>query len=92
MATQPARIHPAAIAARIDLRHASYAVAISDLACDGCALDDCDFCEEGEFVHLKIDDRIDINGTVAWRRGKRIGVRFHGQIHPVVVGQLSGTH
>jgi hypothetical protein len=43
-----------------------------------------------DFLRLLIDGRITINGQVTWRSDRRAGVRFFGQIHPVVVRELSG--
>lgn len=44
---------------------------------------------EGDFVRLLIDDRILINGTVVWRQANRAGVHFFGELHPVIVEDLS---
>ena len=43
-----------------------------------------------DFLRLLIDGRVTINGQVTWRSGNRAGVRFFGQIHPVVVNELDG--
>ncbi|ANU06490.1 PilZ domain-containing protein [Paraurantiacibacter namhicola] len=91
MATQPVPLCPADIGALCDVRGGRFEVALSSLSSGACEIEDCPDCADGDFVHLRIDGRIDINGTIAWRRGQRAGVRFHGQIHPVVIQQLSGT-
>lgn len=82
----------ARLSGRCDLDSASFAVAISDISCDGCSAEaECDWGEDCEFLHLRIDDRIDVNGRVLWHDGKRAGIRFYGQIHPAVIDQLAAA-
>lgn len=69
---------------------------IVDLELDALTPDGCEVVPTGpwhgscDFLRLLIDGRITINGQVVWRSGDRSGVRFFGQIHPLVVHQLSG--
>lgn len=79
-----------AITAQCDCAGEQVALAITALRTDGCEVEatgpwhgDCDF------LRLVIDGRITINGRVQWRRGNRAGIGFFGQIHPVVVNQLT---
>lgn len=81
---------PLSIVATADCAGEEVALSITALRTDGCEVEatgpwhgDCDF------LRLVIDGRITINGQVQWRRGNRAGVGFFGQIHPVVVNQLT---
>jgi len=42
-----------------------------------------------DFLRLVIDGRIHVNGRMLWRRGASAGIRFFGQIHPIVVDELT---
>ncbi len=80
----------AQLSGQCDLERASFAVAISDISCDGCSAEaECDWGEDCEFVHLRINDSIDVNGRVLRHDGKRADIRFYGQIHPAVIDQLA---
>lgn len=81
---------PLSLTAQCDCAGEQAAMAVTALRPDGCEVEatgpwhgDCDF------VRLVIADRITINGQVQWRRGNRAGLRFFGQIHPLVVSQLA---
>ena len=66
-----------------------FAISLSDISCEGCKAEaSADWAEDCEFVQLRIDDRIDINGRISWHEGRRAGIRFFGQIHPAVIDQL----
>lgn len=68
----------------------SFPVAISDISPDGCCAEaDCGWQGGDDFIHLTIADRIEINGRIARRKGRKATIRFFGQIHPHVVDQLS---
>lgn len=78
------------VTARCDLDEASFGIAISDISCEGCLIEaGRTWDEDSEFLHLRIDGRIDVNGQMVWHEGKRAGIRFFGQIHPLVVEDLS---
>ncbi len=82
----------ACLSGQCDLDRASFAVAISDISCDGCSAEaECDWGEDCEFLHLRINDAIDVNGRVLWHEGKRAGIRFYGQIHPAVIDKLAAA-
>ncbi len=90
MATAFQIADPLSITAQGDCAGEQVDLAITALRTDGCEVEatgswhgDCDF------LRLVIDDRITINGQVQWRRGNRAGIGFFGQIHPVVVNQLT---
>lgn len=81
---------PLSITAQCDCAGEQVAMVVTALRTDGCEVEatgpwfgDCDF------LRLVIDGRITINGQVQWRRGNRAGIGFFGQIHPVVVNQLT---
>ena len=81
---------PARLTGRCELDDASFAVAISNISCDGCSAEaECGWAEDCDFLHLRIDDRIEVNGRVLWHKGKRAGIRFFGQIHPQVIDELA---
>lgn len=90
MATAFRIAEPLSLTAQCECAGEEVAMAITALRTNGCELEatgpwhgDCDF------VRLVIDGRITINGQVQWRRGNRAGIGFFGQIHPVVVDQLT---
>ncbi len=79
----------ARLGAKCDCNHSSFPVRISSISCEGCSLEAGDeWTEDFDFIHLKIDDRVDINGCLLWHKGRCAGVRFFGQIHPFVVKEL----
>ena len=79
----------APIKALCDLDRGSFPIAISEITSDGCACEaSVDWEEDCDFLHLRIADRIDVNGRVLWQNGKLAGIRFFGQIHPAVVDEL----
>jgi hypothetical protein len=91
MASAPQFIQHQTIAAQCECAGEIISLELDALTPDGCEVvptspwhGDCDF------VRLLIDGRVTINGQVAWRSGNRAGVRFFGQIHPVVVDELNG--
>lgn len=78
------------VPAHCDLANASFDVAISDITIDGCSVEaDCDWEADVDFLHLRIADRIDVNGRVLWQKGRRAGIGFFGQIHPAVIADLA---
>lgn len=90
MATAFQNTFPLTISAQCDCAGEQVDLAVTALRSDGCEVEatgpwhgDCDF------LRLVIDNRITINGRLQWRRGNRAGIGFFGQIHPVVVGQLT---
>lgn len=91
MATAPQLDRLPHISAQCDCAGEQVELVVTALTPDGCEVvalspwhGDCDF------LRLVIDGRIRINGRMAWRRGECAGIRFFGQIHPLVVDQLSG--
>lgn len=69
-------------------RHA-FPMAISELTCEGCSAEaPADWDGDLDFLHLRIADRIDINGRVLWRNGRRIKIGFFGQLHPLAIDDL----
>lgn len=90
MATAFQNVSPVTLTAQCDCAGEQVDLAVTALRSDGCEVEatgpwhgDCDF------LRLVIDGRITINGQVQWRRGNRAGIGFFGQIHPVVVRQLT---
>lgn len=80
------------VSARCDAERGSFPAELFDLTSDGCiAQASAKWDEDDDFVHLRIADRVDINGKVLWRRGGRVGIGFFGQIHPQVVNDLRGA-
>ncbi len=78
------------IGGQCDLDRRSVAISISDITPEGCLVEGVeDWHEDAEFLHLKIADRIEINGRTLWHKGRRAGIRFFGQIHPCVIDGLS---
>jgi hypothetical protein len=76
----------ALIEAQCDLERRSFPVAIRDITPDGCSVEaDCEWDDDGEFLHLTIADGVEINGRILWHRGRRAGIGFFGQIHPLVI-------
>lgn len=79
-----------AIGAQCQFDHGSFPVAISAITPEGCFAEaPADWSEDFEFLHLTIDERVEINGKVRAKDGKRAEIRFFGQIHPQVVKELS---
>lgn len=90
MATAFQIADPLALTAQCDCAGEQVDLAVTALRLDGCEVEatgpwhgDCDF------LRLVIAGRITINGRVQWRRGNCAGIGFFGQIHPVVVDQLT---
>ncbi len=78
-----------ALPGRCDCTGRARAVAITTLSPDGCVIEADDVWEEAcDFVHLRIAGTVDMNGRLAWVRGRRAGMRFFGQIHPAAIAKL----
>ncbi|MXO61223.1 hypothetical protein GRI89_16890 [Altererythrobacter salegens] len=76
------------IGALCDVDARTFPIAISDITPDGCSCEaECDWGEDGEFLHLTIAGSVEINGRVLWHKGHRASIGFFGQIHPAVIDQ-----
>ena len=89
-----ARAKPAAaklaIGAQCDCDCRSFPVAISQISPDGCCAEvDGSWAGDDDFIHLTIAEKIEVNGCIAARRGRKATIRFFGQIHPHVIDQLA---
>jgi hypothetical protein len=64
-------------------------VRISDLSCDGCAVQDLPVGSQPEdFIRLRIADTVEVSGHIVSLDANRGTIRFHGEIHPFVVRRL----
>ncbi len=67
----------------------SFPIAISEISPDGCCAEAAAWAGNGDFIHLTIAERIEVNGRIAARDGRKATIRFFGQIHPHVIDQLA---
>lgn len=78
------------IGALCDCACQSFPVAISQISPEGCCAEaDASWAGGDDFIHLTIADRIEVNGCIAARNGRKATIRFFGQIHPHVIEQLA---
>ncbi|MWV26685.1 hypothetical protein [Aurantiacibacter rhizosphaerae] len=66
-----------------------FPINISDISCEGCWAEATGDWEDAyDFLHLTIDERIEINGKVVSLDGPKAWIRFFGELHPAVVAGL----
>ena len=56
---------------------------------DGCVIDNLPLdAQSDDFVRLRIASSVEVNGHIVSRDADRATIRFHGEIHPLVVRRL----
>ncbi|AKH42670.1 PilZ domain protein [Croceibacterium atlanticum] len=78
------------IEAHCFMQRRSFPLSVTDISVDGCAVRAIaqEPLEQADFLKLRIANSIEVNGKIAWLNGETAGVRFFGQINPVVVEML----
>ncbi|MCP5395491.1 MAG: hypothetical protein H6918_01935 [Sphingomonadaceae bacterium] len=90
MASRARSCTRADIEASCTLGEETFPVRVSRLSCDGCQIEaDCDWPAECDFLHLTLGDNVEINGCASQAKGRKVDIRFFGQIHPVVVSKFA---
>ena len=95
MADTISGISSIALGGRCECGLHAFSIDISDISCNGCWVEAKGGWPEGDgddafdFLHLIIDERIQINGKVVSLDGHKAWIRFFGELHPTVVDGLA---
>ncbi len=77
------------LSGQCDCGRSPFPINISDISCEGCWVEATgDWEAAHDFLHLTIDERIEINGKVISLDGRKAWIRFFGELHPTVVEGL----
>ncbi len=92
MAKHDTSSRPRFLNGRCDCGRVAFPIAIANISCDGCEVEASGDWEDAyDFLHLTIDERIEINGKIVSLDGRKASIRFFGELHPCVVEGLGRT-